>query len=72
MCRRERLERWATLLMQHPQRPLKPFTRIEFMSEAERARLHGENTPLAIAYRDPVPQEGRACRRYSGRCPRVL
>src|SRR5258706_3880355 len=61
MSRRERLERWATLLMQHPQRPLKPFIRIEFMSEVERARLHGEDTPLAIAYRDPgLRKEGLA------------
>lgn len=65
MSRRDRLERWATLLMQHPEQPLKVLRRVEFIFHDERARLRGDGTPLAIAYADPVLRdEGLASDRF--------
>jgi len=54
MTRRQRLDRWADLLDQHGG-PLKALYRIEYLSPEER-RLYpgGDNTPLSVAYRDPV------------------
>lgn len=53
MTRRERLERWATVLEQYPGR-VRPFIRIEGLSAEERRTLRGEDTPLAVAFKDPI------------------
>ena len=53
MSRRERLRRWADVLDQHPGH-LRPFVRIEYLSPRERRELRGEETPLAIAFSDPI------------------
>jgi hypothetical protein len=54
LSRRERLERWADLLMQEPRRRLKAFSWVEFYAERERALLRGENTPISVAHDDPM------------------
>jgi hypothetical protein len=53
LTRRERLERWATVLEQYPGR-VRPFIRIEGLSHEERKALRGDDTPLAVAFKDPV------------------
>jgi hypothetical protein len=54
MSRLERLRRWATILERDPARALRPLYRVELYDDAERARLRGDNTPLSVAYADPV------------------
>ena len=54
LTRRERLERWADVLMQDPRRVLRPLYRLEFMAMRERMLARGDGTPLAIAYADPM------------------
>jgi hypothetical protein len=53
MSRRERLERWARVLERHDG-PVKPFFGIEHLPRGERRALRGEQTPLAVAFADPV------------------
>lgn len=53
MSRRERLERWADVLERHTGK-LNPFIRVEYLSPYERRALRGEDTPLAVAFRDPI------------------
>jgi hypothetical protein len=53
LSRRERLRRWADVVEQHPGQ-LRPFFRIEYLSPAERRELRGEDTPLTVAYNDPI------------------
>lgn len=53
MIRRERLERWATALERH-KGVLKPLYRVEYVTPAERAQLRGDDTPLSVAFADPV------------------
>lgn len=53
MTRRQRLDRWADLLDQHGG-SLEALQRIEYLPDAERrAYRGGDNTPLAVAFRDP-------------------
>jgi hypothetical protein len=54
MSRRERLERWAMLLEQEPSRTLKPLVRVEFLPRREREMLRRDESPLTVAYADPV------------------
>jgi hypothetical protein len=54
MSRYDRLERWATLLEGTPASSLTPFRDVEFLPAAERAELQTANSPLAVAYADPV------------------
>ena len=54
MSRRERLERWAMLLEQEPSRHLKPLVRVEFLPRRERQMLRRDESPLTVAYADPV------------------
>ncbi|MBX6424432.1 MAG: hypothetical protein IRZ09_00685 [Variibacter sp.] len=54
--RRERLERFATVLERH-EGPVRLLSRIEYLPESERMRLRSDDSPLAIAYRDPVLRE---------------
>jgi hypothetical protein len=53
MSRQERLERWASVLERH-ERKLTALTRIEYLSPQERTDLRGDDTPLTVAYNDPV------------------
>ena len=54
MDRRERLERWAAVLLRQPLRPLAPFSRLEFLHGHEGAGLRQDNSPVALAFADPV------------------
>ena len=54
LSRRERLERWAAVLERDPARPLKPLVRVEFMPKRERLLLRRDESPLAVAFADPV------------------
>jgi hypothetical protein len=56
LSRRERLARWAAVL-EHADRPLKALMRVEFLPVEERPALRGDDTPLALAYADPVLRE---------------
>lgn len=53
MTRRERLERWATVLERHDG-PVVPLLRIEYLPEAERIQARRDGSPLAVAFADPV------------------
>lgn len=57
LSRRERLLRWAELLKREDWRLLQPLKFMEFYAPAERARLRGDQTPLALAFADPVLRE---------------
>lgn len=56
MTRRERLQRWADLLDRNPGK-LNALTRIEYLPLAERIEARADNSPLEVAYRDPVLRE---------------
>lgn len=53
LSRRQRIERWAELLQAH-QGTLRPFIRVEALSRQQRWALRADDTPLALAYGDPV------------------
>lgn len=54
LSRRERLERWAELLERDPRRRLKALMRVEFVGERDRAGLRDDDTPISVAFADPV------------------
>ncbi|MBV8888996.1 MAG: hypothetical protein JO305_04940 [Alphaproteobacteria bacterium] len=54
MSRRERLERWASVLERCGKSQLAPLLGVEFLCEADRRALRAANSPLAVAYADPV------------------
>ena len=54
LSRRQRLLRWAEVLKRADRRLLQPLKFVEFYAPAERARLRGDQTPLALAFSDPV------------------
>lgn len=54
LTRRQRLQRWAELLLREDERPLRPLSFVEFYAPAERRRLRTDHSPLAVAYADPV------------------
>jgi hypothetical protein len=54
MSRRERLARWRDLLAREPQRMLKTLEEIEFRLPLQRAALRADNSPLTVAFADPV------------------
>lgn len=56
MSRRERLERWAEDLAQHGG-SLNALRQIEYLRPAERRAYRGENTPLTVAFQDPILRE---------------
>lgn len=53
MSRSERIGRWAALLEQHQGR-LMPFLRTEYLSYEARRALRADNSPLALAFSDPI------------------
>ena len=54
MSRRERLERWAVILGGLGQRPLTALSRVESVSRQQRPSLRADNSPLVVAFEDPV------------------
>lgn len=54
LSRRERLGRWAEVLGRNPRRLLQPLKFIEFYAPTERKKLRAEQTPIALAFADPV------------------
>lgn len=54
LTRRERLERWAELLEREPSRRLKALWRVEFVREQERASMRADESPMAVAFADPI------------------
>jgi hypothetical protein len=54
MSRRERLERWAELLEREPTRRLRSLGEIEFKTREERQVMRSDNSPLTVAFHDPV------------------
>jgi hypothetical protein len=54
MSRRERLERWAELLEQQPWRRLSTIEGTEFGGRSEREAKRADNSPLTVAFEDPV------------------
>ena len=51
--RRARLERWAVLLEKHQGR-LVPLERVEYLRVEEQHTLRGEDSPLTVAFEDPI------------------
>ena len=54
LTRRERLERWAECLAADPKRRLKSLGEIEFTPRSRRSSLRADNSPLTVAFEDPV------------------
>lgn len=54
MSRRERLERWAELLEREPSRRLRSLGEIEFKTKQERQVMRSDNSPLTVAFHDPI------------------
>jgi uncharacterized protein (DUF1786 family) len=54
MSRRERLERWAELLERQPNRRLSTIEGTEFGDRREREAKRADNSPLTVAFEDPV------------------
>jgi len=54
MSRRERLERWAELLEGQPDRRLCAIEGTEFGGRRERDAKRADNSPLTVAFEDPV------------------
>ena len=54
MSRRERLERWANLLAQQPERRLCAIEGTEFGTRPERLAKRADDSPITVAFQDPV------------------
>ena len=54
MSRDERLARWVEALERDPKRILRPLHGIEFRKPDERRAIRADNSPLTVAYEDPV------------------
>ena len=54
MTREQRLERWIGLLRSEPERKLRSLQEIEHLSDASRRECRADNSPLTVAYEDPV------------------
>jgi hypothetical protein len=54
MSRRERLERWAELLAQQPDRRLSTIEGTEFGFRQARRAKRADDSPLTVAFQDPV------------------
>lgn len=54
MSRRERLLRWADILKGADQRLLQPLKFVEFYAPSERRRLRADQSPLDLAFADPM------------------
>ncbi|WP_293858613.1 hypothetical protein [uncultured Alsobacter sp.] len=54
MTRRQRLERWAELLEQDPERRLRSLGEIELKAPSERPLMRAPDSPIAVAFADPM------------------
>jgi hypothetical protein len=54
ITRQERLARWVEALEREPKRILRPLHEIEFKKPQERRTVRADNSPLTVAYEDPV------------------
>ncbi|MGE5547030.1 MAG: hypothetical protein ACM33T_09040 [Solirubrobacterales bacterium] len=54
MTRSERLSRWADLLDAQAGRPLRALEDVEYVSPGVRRELRKDDSPLALAFTDPV------------------
>jgi len=54
LSRRERLERWAEILGHEPRRRLRALHDIEYKSQQELLAYRVDDSPLSVAYADPV------------------
>ncbi|MCC2651985.1 MAG: hypothetical protein K0Q60_2148 [Microvirga sp.] len=54
LSREERLQRWIDLLESDPNRSLSSLGEIEYKPPAERALIREDNSPLTVAYEDPI------------------
>ena len=52
--RSQRLRRWRDVLLQLDDRPLRPLLHLEFRDPDDRALCRADNSPLALAFADPV------------------
>ena len=50
----QRLERWIEALEAEPNRPLRSLYEIEYRPLDERRECRADNSPLSVAYEDPV------------------
>ena len=65
MSKRQRLEHWAEALERAPQRYLRSLFETEYMSPRRRYALREDNSPLTVAFEDPVLRaEGLESDRY--------
>lgn len=54
MSRTDRLQRWAECLERDPKRRLSTLHQTEYLSIAIREDMRGNDTPISVAFRDPV------------------
>lgn len=54
LSREERLQRWIDLLERDPKRSLNSLGEIEYKPPSERALIREDNSPLTVAYEDPI------------------
>jgi hypothetical protein len=54
MTRSQRLERWAELLEREPNRRLNALTGTEYQPSDTRATMRSSDSPLSVAFDDPV------------------
>lgn len=54
MTRAQRLERWIEALERDPTRRLRPLYEIEYTTVEGRRAARSDNSPLTVAYEDPV------------------
>ncbi len=65
MSKRQRLERWAEVLELAPQRHLRSLYETEYGSRRRRYALREDNSPLTVAFEDPLLRaEGLESDRY--------
>lgn len=57
MSRREKLERWALLLERDPARRLRSLGEIELKAPSERPAMRSPDSPLTVAFEDPILRE---------------
>ncbi len=54
MSKQKRLERWAEVLELAPQRELRSLYETEYARRRQRYALRADNSPLTVAFHDPV------------------
>lgn len=57
MSRSERLERWAQLLEQNPQRRLATLRETEYQPDRVRTIMRADGSAISVAFHDPVLRE---------------